>query len=592
MVDNMTYRGPDDSGLYSDGDVRLGHRRLSILDLSSAGRQPMETSDGSAAIVFNGEIYNFREVRTELEHAGRVFHTGTDTEAILYAYEQWGLDFVGKLEGMFAFGLWDRRARTLILARDRTGIKPLFYHLRGDGLAFASELKPVLHIPGFERRVNRRALRSTMRYACNIEDESMMSGIFKLRPGYLLLWRDGKTRTQPYWTHPEPKPESWDEDRLVHEVRGRLANVVRSHMISDAPLGAALSGGLDSSAVVALMSKASVGAVETFTVGHGHDDPDLIKARVVAEHCNTNHHEILVGADNVADLLPRVVWHLEEPLGQMEIIQMYANYREASRFVKVLMVGEGADECFAGYPRYKLLHTRLAPYELRQDLYRRVYMYADERPQTLLGRTISSALWAHPARSPMPDPVPRAPLPWLGEDPALAVNHALNYDQRTYLHQLSLKRADALGMAHSLELRVPFVDRQIVELANRIPAGFLLRNGMEKYILRRAVAPMLPKQIVWRRKRGFQMRLGLGLANTLEYLASRLLRPEDVRRRGFFDPLAVHDLRRGRPHRATLMAQRVWSFRLWAVLQAEVWARLFLDRDPSLAPPCTLDEIL
>lgn len=420
----------------------------------------------------------------------------------------------------------------------------------------------------------------------------MMAGIFKLRPGYLLIWQDGKVRTHPYWTHPEPRPERWDEDHLIREVRGRLANVVRSHMVSDAPLGAALSGGLDSSAVVALMSKAAMGSVETFTVGHGHDDPDLIKARVVADYCKTNHHEILVDSENVANLLPRVVWHLEEPLGQMEIIQMYANYREASRYVKVLLVGEGADECFAGYPRYKLLHTRLAPYALRQDLYRRVYMYADEPPRTLLGRTISSALWAKPARSPMPDPVPRAPLPWLGEDPALAVNHALNYDQRTYLHHLSLKRADALGMAHSLELRVPFVDRQIVELANRIPADFLLRNGIEKYVLRRAVAPMLPRQIVWRRKRGFQMRLGLGLADTLEHLASRLLKAEDLRRHQFFDPLAIHELRRGRPHRATPMAQRVWSFRLWAVLQAEVWARLFLDRDPSLSPPATLDEIL
>jgi asparagine synthase (glutamine-hydrolysing) len=553
----------------------------------------MESEDGRLAITFNGEIYNFRELRAQLERTGCRFRTGTDTEAILHACTVFGAEFLSKLEGMFAFGLWDRRERRLLLARDRTGIKPLFYVLYAGGLAFASEMKPLLQLPGFERNVNRRALRSAMRYASNIEDESMMAGIYKLRPGYVLLWKDGQARTEPYWIYPEPQPERWDEQALVHALRGRLMKVVRSHMISDAPLGAALSGGLDSSAVVAVMSKAEMGPVETFTVGHGNDDPDLINARLVAEHCRTNHHEIMVEADSAAELLPRVVWHLEEPLGQMEIIQMYANYREAAKFVKVLLVGEGADECFAGYPRYKLLHPSApVPFGLGKDLYNRVYMYADEPPRTLLGRAIGGALWGTPVRSPMVDPWPRAPMPWLGDDPKLALNRALNHDQRTYLHHLALKRADALGMAHSLELRVPFLDRSVVEFANRVPPEFLFRRGMEKYVLRQAVARMLPPEIVWRRKRGFQMRLNLGLVQTLEHLAQRLLRPEDVRRRGFFDPEYISLLRRSRPRRKTPMAQRVWSFRMWAVLQAEVWARLFLDRPPSAGAPSGLAEIL
>jgi asparagine synthase (glutamine-hydrolysing) len=593
MTSAMSYRGPDDCGYFEDGDVRFGHRRLSILDLSPAGHQPMQTEDGQVVITFNGEIYNYRGLRAELEKAGRQFRTGTDTETILYAYELHGLRFLEHLEGMFAFGLWDRGRRRLVVARDRTGIKPLFYYTRGGSLAFASELKPLLFVPGLERRVNRRALRSALRYASNIEDESMLESVFKLPPGHFLVWQDGRTEVGPFWNHPDAAPENWDEEQLTGEVRNRLRLAVESHMISDAPLGAALSGGLDSSGIVAFMAKRTVSGVETFTVGHGNDDPDLLNARVVAEHCRTNHHEIMVSAGNVADLLPAVVWHLEEPLGQMESVQMHLNYREAAKFVKVLLIGEGADECFAGYARYKLLQPGLpAAAALRQALYERVYMYADEPPRSAAARLAARALWGTPARSPLADPVPRAPMPKL-DGGEYALERALNHDQRTYLHHLSLKRADALGMAHSMELRVPFMDRQIVEFASRIPARFLIRHGMEKYVLRRALAPLLPKEIVWRRKRGFQMRLNPELVETLGYLCDKLLPPAGVRARGFFDPALVSALLRARPGRSkTPMADRVWSFRVWSLILCEVWARIFLDRPPSMAPPARLADIL
>jgi asparagine synthase (glutamine-hydrolysing) len=593
MISAMSYRGPDDCGLYEDGDVQLGHRRLSILDLSQAGHQPMTTEDGRLAITFNGEIYAYRELRAGLAKAGYRFRTGTDTETILYAYDCYGPGFLERLEGMFAFGIWDRERRQLVLARDRTGMKPLFYYIRGDSLAFASELKPLLFVPGLERRVNRRALRSALRYASNIEDESMIESVFKLPPGNFLVWRDGKTEVAPFWKHPDPAPQDWDEGRLTGELHNRLRRVVESHMISDAPLGAALSGGLDSSGIVALMAESAASAVETFTVGHGEDDPDLLKARLVAEHCRTNHHEIMVSAGNVADLLPAVVWHMEEPLGQMESVQMYINYREAAKFVKVLLIGEGADECFAGYDRYKLLHPPLpAPATFKRALYERVYMYADEPPRAAAARLAARALWGAPARSPLPDPVPRAPMPRL-DGSRHALEQALNHDQRTYLHHLSLKRADALGMAHSVELRVPFLDREIVEFASLIPARFMIRRGMEKYILRRALGQLLPKEIVWRRKRGFQMRLNQGLVETLDYLCDKLLSPADVRARGFFDPELVSALRRARPGRwKTPMAGRVWSFRVWSLILCEVWARIFLDRTPSPAPPARLADIL
>jgi asparagine synthase (glutamine-hydrolysing) len=594
MTAVMAYRGPDDCGIYTDGEVCLGHRRLSILDPSAAGHQPMESDDGQLVITFNGEIYNYRELGCELGRKGYRFRSSTDTETILYAYQEYGLDCLERLEGMFGFALWDRRRKQLLLARDRTGIKPLFYYCGQGGLAFASELKPLTLVPGLERKVNRAALRSALRYASNIENESMLQSIFKLPPGHWLLWREQRFEQGAYWKFPAPAAEPWEEGKLTKELRRRLEEVVVSHMVSDAPLGAALSGGIDSSGVVALMSRQAV-AVKTFTVGHGHDDPDLRSARRVAEHCRTDHHEIIVNTEDVINLLPAVVWHLEEPLGQMESIQMFVNYREAAPFVKVLLIGEGADECFAGYPRYKLLHPRFPlPLRARLDLYQRVYMYADQPPRTSLGRVLARGLWGVPTESPLPDPQPRAPGPLEGiSRPGPLMELALDHDRRTYLHHLSLKRADAVGMAHSLELRVPFVDRRIVELAARIPSSLLIHQGMEKYILRRALEPFLPPSIVWRRKRPFQMRFKLGMADTLGHLADRLLRPDDVRARGFFEPDKVEKLRRSRPPRhATPMAHKVWSYRLWSVLMCEIWARIFLDGPLSCLPPSTLAELL
>ena len=593
MTNLISYRGPDDSGFYEDGEVRFGHRRLSILDLSEAGHQPMLSDDGELAITFNGEIYNFRILRRELEKRGYRFHTETDTEVILTAYREFGIDFLRHLEGMFAFALWDRKQRQLLLARDRTGIKPLFYYQQADGLAFASELKPILLVPGLDKRVNRRALRSAIRYASNIEDESMIASVFKLPPAHWLLWRDGNITQGTFWNHPEAAPEPWDEETLTNELRRTLGDVVQSHMISDAPLGAALSGGLDSSGIVALMSQGGT-KVDTFTVGHGTDDPDLINARLVAEHCRTNHHEILVSAENILDLLPTVIWHLEEPLGQMESVQMYINYREAAKFVKVLLIGEGADECFAGYARYKLLHRSVPiPQTVRKELYERVYMYADRAPNSFPARAVARTLWGELPGSPLPDPQPLAPMPLSDGNGKHVLERALVHDQRTYLHHLSLKRADALGMAHSVELRVPFLDRQIVELAARIPASMMVRRGMEKYILRRALEPLLPRSISWRRKRGFQMRLNLGLVETLEYLCDKLLRPEAVRSRGFFDPELASTLRRTRPRRfATPMAQKVWSFRVWSMILCELWARTFLDHNVEKGPVRSVGDLL
>ncbi len=592
MTEMLAFRGPDDSGVYENGDVRLGHRRLSIIDLSAAGHQPMVSDDGQLAIVYNGEIYNFLQLRAELQKKGRHFHSDSDTEVILVAYQEYGIECLDRLDGIFAFALWDESQSQLLLARDALGVKPLFYYMKDGGIAFASELKALCLVPGLKRRVNRRALRSALRFACNLSDESMLASVHKLMPGEFLLWREGNCRVNHYWRHPEPAPAAWDEDQAVAALRDRLSHAVVSQMVSDAPLGAALSGGLDSSCIVAMMAESGK-KVETFTVGHGEDDPDLINARIVAEHCHTNHHEIQVQAENVADLLPAVVWHLEEPLGQMEAVQMYINYREAAKFVKVLLVGEGADECFAGYDRYKLFNPRLPlPLAWRKHLYQRFYMYADQQPPGLAG-LVARTFWGRLPGSPMLDPHPRADEPVLEGNCGRSLELALNHDQRTYLHHLALKRADATGMAHSLELRVPFLAREIVELAARMPASLMLKDGIDKYVLRQAAARLLPATIANRPKRPFQMRLGTGLVETLEMLCDRLLAPPDVRARGFFDPARVERLRRGRPGQlAPYVAHKVWSYRLWSMILCELWARLFLDRVPSKVAPQNLAELL
>ncbi|MBI5851394.1 MAG: asparagine synthase (glutamine-hydrolyzing) [Planctomycetes bacterium] len=593
MTRLLAHRGPDDEGFWQDGDVVFGHRRLSILDLSPAGHQPMQTDDGELTIVFNGEIYDFPRVREELELLGHRFRTHSDTEVLLLGYRQWGDAMLERIEGIFAFGLWDAAAGRLLLARDRSGVKPLYWHSRDGGLAFASELKPFRLLPDFVSAVSRRALRSTMRFACNLEEESMLAGVHKLPPGKKLIWQDGRVQVSSYWSYPEPRARAWSPNDAARTLRDVLGRTVRAQMISDAPLGAALSGGLDSSGVVALMAEQGA-KVRTYTVGHGHDDPDLIAARVVAEHCRTDHHEIMIESEDVLDLLPRVMWFLEEPLGQMEIVQMHLNYEAASKHVKVLLVGEGADELFAGYDRYRIFdRARPLTPGLRAALYERVYMYADRQPRHLLGALASRVAFGHLAGSPMKDPLPRAAEPPLrGLPRERALERALNHDQRTYLPELSLKRADATGMAHGLELRVPFLGREVVELAATFPGDLHRKGGVEKWLLREALRPLLPQRIVERRKHGFQMRLDQRLVDTLQAMCDRLMPDDKVAARGFFDPRRVRALRDGRPRAgAPFIAHRVWSFRIWAMLMAEVWARLFLDTPPGAPPPAHLADI-
>jgi asparagine synthase (glutamine-hydrolysing) len=423
----------------------------------------------------------------------------------------------------------------------------------------------------------------------------MLAGIYKLPPATCLVWEAGSSRLVRYWRLPEPRPAPRSAQAAAPELRERLRRAVTSHLVSDVPLGAALSGGLDSSGIVVLMAEVAGGPVETFTVGHGPDDPDLAAARLVAEHCRTHHHEIVVSGESVADALPEVVWRLEEPLGHMETVQMLANYREAARSVRVLLIGEGADECFGGYDRYRLLLPSFpAPLAVQKDLYERVYMDADCPPRTAAARLAAGCLWGSPPISPLADPRPCPPPPLVEvKRRAGALERALHYDRQALLPHLYLKRADALGMAHSLELRCPYLDRQVVEFAATLPAPLLIRGGVEKFALRQALAPLLPEAVASRRKHPLQMRVDAGLVGTLDYLCDLLLSPADVRERGFFCPDRVASIRAARPSRlAPVWAHKFWAWRIWAMLLCELWARLFLDRPAGSPAPASVRELV
>ena len=593
MTRLMAYRGPDDEGILEQDPICFGHRRLSIIDLTSAGHQPMVSSDGRLVITYNGEIYNFRELRRELEAKGRRFHSATDTEVILQAYSEYGIDCLSRLEGMFAFAIWDELERRLVLSRDRLGIKPLFYHLNGDEIAFASELKPLCLIPGLVRRVNERALRSVMRLTCNIEQESILRSIFKLPAGQYLTWCNGESQLHRYWNFPTIRPSNSGLEHTSKTLRTRLTEAVRSHLVSDVPVGTALSGGLDSSGLVAVMVHLGE-SVKTFTAGHGADDPDLINARYVADHFRTDHHETMLDAADLPNLLPRVVWHLDEPMGLGSPVQMYLNYERAAEHIKVLLIGEGADELFAGYTQYKIF-DRMLPLSrsLRQDLYQRTYMLADEPARSLTGRLATSLLMGKVPPNPLKAPYPRAAAPEFSNHEQHMLARALHYDQQNIMNHRLLRQADAIGMSRSLELRVPYLDRRLVEFAATIPEQFMLRRLTGKYILRKALEPLLPSKIRQRFKRPYQIRFNTEVVEALHQIANKLLTPDAIQQRGWFDHHTIKTLLENGPGRISApKAKRFWNYRIWTLISIEIWARLFIDCNSIEVAPTTLSDIL
>ncbi len=600
MTDALAHRGPDGEGFFHRGPVGLGHRRLAIIDLAT-GDQPMFTEDGAVSIVFNGEIYNFRELRSDLEARGHRFGTASDTEVILRAWEAWGIGCLDRLRGMFAFAIWDGRRRRLVLARDRAGIKPLVYAWDGHRLLFASELKAILEDASVPRELDWEGLRDYLTFHYVPSPSTIFRAIRKLPPAsYLVLDLDGgEPAVHRYWDlRFAPGPERSAED-WARELRWRLEDAVRSHLVADVPVGAFLSGGMDSSAVVALMAGAAGAPVRTFSIGFDETDYDeLAFARTVASRYGTEHCEFVVKPDAL-EALPRLAQQFDEPFADSSALPTYYVAKITREHVTVALSGDGGDESFAGYRRYAealALHDRLdrLPGLLVRPLLRLAagLMPAGARGQGYLARlgadpverywrsvtfqrreTLRRLLGPEARRHVTPEAEPEGFRRLAGEAGAPDYLSTLQYlDMRTYLPEDILTKVDRTSMLVSLEARVPLLDHRLMEFVATIPASLKLREGTGKWIFKRAMAESLPAEILERRKMGFGVPLERWFRGTLGQYARELLLSPRARHRGIFAPGAVQALLDEH------QAGRDRSSQVWSLLCFEEWARRWMDR--------------
>lgn len=602
MCQAIVHRGPDDEGLFVKGGTGLGMRRLSIIDLAG-GHQPVFNEDRSVWTVFNGEIYNFPELRKELVARGHSFYTHCDTEVIVHLYEEMGADCVQKLRGMFAFALYDERKRKLLMARDRFGKKPLHYALDGERLLFGSEIKSILVVAPELATVDHQALLEYMYFGYVPDPRTAFTTIQKLPPGYLLEFENGKIDVRQYWDLPQygtTAPRS--EEEILREMESRLAEAVKIRLISDVPLGALLSGGTDSSTVVALMARASAKPVKTFSIGFRNEDFNEAKyARIVAEKFGTDHHEMIVEPD-VLGTVEMLTGSLEEPFGDSSMLPTYFVSRMAREHVTVALSGDGGDEIFAGYGRYGV-HLRRQAFERIPGWARRFYreQIYPRLPGDMRGKKFSYNV-SLPWKERYVDGISFVPsferdMPLLSDDfravmaesgdpqnvmyryfdeaPAKdPVSQMLYVDTKTYMVADILTKVDRMSMATSLEVRVPILDHAFVEWATALPVEWKIRGGHLKYILRKLAERIgVPREVLYRPKQGFAMPLVHWIRHELKDLILTVLLDSRTLERGYFEPRGVRQLLdehfRGR---------RNHSGRIWRLLMFELWHRNYLER--------------
>ncbi len=604
MTATLRHRGPDADGLQLGEGWGFGHRRLSIIDLEG-GAQPMQSADGSCWVTFNGEIYNFRELRAQLEARGHAFSTRSDTEVLLASYREWGDDCVDHLLGMFAFGLWDESRRRLLLVRDRVGVKPLYYARLDGALAFGSEPKALLPVPGVSRELDPLALDAYLDLYYVPPPLSMFAGIRQLPPGHTLVWQDGAVTIRRYWDAEPAVIERRSLDEWAEIVAPLLEDAILSRTIADVPLGAFLSGGVDSSTIVAVLSEHGHGPVETFCVGYGEEGrsfDERAEARAVAEHFGTHHHELELSVD-VLSGLEAMVRGFDEPFGSPTAMLSSALSKFVRQHVTVALAGDGGDELFGGYPRYRglrlsALAERLpagwlalagravaGPEQATARSYRRwarqflsgLQLPAAERYGAWVAyarlperdRLLAPALREQLRAQPRMDPVGEA-----FDHPAQAglVERAAYADLHGFLPENVLRGSDRMSMAHGLELRVPLCDHRLVELTTQIPARHRVGWLASKRVLRKIMGKRLPPHVLSRRKLGFNAPLGVWMRRDLDQLVDRWLAPELVRRRGL---LAVDEI--GRLVDEHRRGVRDHGLRLWSLIVLEQWMRLYAD---------------
>ncbi len=626
MLEITRHRGPDDWGTYTAGGAEpasmlaFGNNRLKILDLSAAGHQPMSTPDNSVWVVFNGEIFNFPELRRELEDDGVQFRSQTDTEVLGYLYLKYGSAMVERLNGMFAFALWDTRERSLMIARDRMGIKPLYYTQVRGRLYFASEIKALLACDEIEPELEAAALPEFLSLLYVPNPGTMFKGILKLPPGHLLFWRGGKLRLEKFWDGSSAVEYSRaSEIELMEQCREVLRNSVRRQLISDVPVGFFLSGGLDSSTLLACASQVHQGPLRCYSIAfadeHGRleqSDEDAYYARIVAAQFNADWRQIVAHPD-VVDLLPKVVWHLDDAIADHAAIATYLICREAKENVTVLLSGQGGDEVFAGY-RVHLTHRltrwlKLIPTRLRRGVLTSslkalsnhagavpgakpglVLAYSrflqkllklsdlNQMDQYLAMRSYLDEQEVEELLSPQMRQLSSRRHDWklqehFGEvEGQNFVNQMLYVDQQTFLPDLNLAYSDKLSMAASIEARVPFLDNEVVDFMRRVPPGLKLKGYTQKYLLKKSMEGLLPRDVIYRRKAGFGLPVRSWLRNELREMVGDLLSPSRIRQRGILNPVTV-----ARYLKENESGERDYTLQIWALLTLEVWQQCMVD---------------
>jgi asparagine synthase (glutamine-hydrolysing) len=631
MLLRIRHRGPDDSGTYvsevpdPSAQVALGNTRLSILDLSAAGHQPMSNEDGTVWVAYNGEIYNFQELRSELESDGHRFRSHTDTEILPHLYEKYGVGMVRRLNGMFAFAIWDARDRKLLIFRDRMGIKPLYYAQCGDRLYFASEIKCILVSREITAELDPASLRQYLGFLYVPNPDTMFKGIYKLPPASVLTWKDGRTSIDRYWRH-EPGDYSREpEQELTRQLREIVIGATRRQLISDVPVGFFLSGGLDSTAILACAKQVHQGHLRCYNIAfageHGRleqSDDDARHAEFAARHFGADFHQIVVQPD-VTTLLEKAVWHLDDAVADHAAIATYLICESAKPDVTVLLSGQGGDEIFGGYrihltPRIakflRCIPRRLREGALTQAL-RSVAAHSqsfDIRPGTVMAYCrFSEKMLKLAALSGREQYVSaRSYLDAEGLDAVLSpamreqvadrdyafrffdhfeavsnqeeLNQFLAVDMQTFLPDLNLAYSDKMSMASSIESRVPLIDSEVVDFMLRVPPRLKIRGFTQKYLFKQAMRGMVPDCIIDRRKAGFGLPVRSWLRNELREMVADLLSEETIRGRGLLNPLTV-----GRMVRENQSGLVDWTLQLWSLLTLEVWMRTFIDRSATVS---------
>lgn len=607
MCRQIRHRGPDDQGMYVKDRIGLGMRRLSIIDVGG-GHQPIHNEDKTVWVVCNGEIYNFQEIRDDLERRGHFFLTNSDTEVIVHAYEAYGVDCLAKFRGMFAFALWDEPRQRLVLARDRVGKKPLYYTAAGGALLFGSEIKSLLQDPSVARRVDLRALDLYLTHLYVPSPLTMFQGIYKLPPASLLICEKGLVKVERYWELDDTCDESVGVDEGCERLRSLLRESVRLRMISDVPLGAFLSGGLDSSIVVALMAEQSRFPVKTFSIGFEEEEFSELKyARIVAERFGTDHHELIVKPD-ITDLIPKMVWHFNEPFGDSSAVPTFYLSEMTRRSVTVALSGDGGDELFAGYTKYialkrkddlpyvlKLLNrminrsttrvklTKLWPESLPNRAIRslRVRTMSFEQRNEYWGTTFDDSYKSFVYNDNMKEGVKNIGhehhylLRRMDSRATDPLSRVLFADLTGYLPDDLLVKVDISSMANSLEVRCPFLDHIFVEFAMTIPGNLKLFRGATKYILKEAFSKVLPVEILQREKAGFAIPLDKWLREDLREWSYELLLDPDMRE--FFNGESLKYIldshSSGRSNQGS---------KIWALLNFVLWYKLFIRASPTV----------